>query len=357
MTIPSINGGSPSMLSLTGALDRLNSQYTSLQSQTASGVVSDSYAGLGSNRYQALSLQPQLTAIGGWQQNVSTAQNNLSVAQTALSQIASIANTLQTNLITLQSDQSASTVSAVATQARQALTTLASLANTQNGNIYVFGGTQQDSPPLSDPGNILQSNTVTSIGASVASLGTTGADAVESATLAAASDNSPGQSLFSSALSTDPVTANAQAQSTIVGSDNQLTVGFVLTGGTAPTSGSTGSPIRDLIRQLAVVASLPSADSSSPAFSSLVNTMVGSVQATGAAITNTQAALGQTQSDLTTQSGSLSTLSDALTAQLGSLKDADPATVATQLSDIRNQLTASYSLIADMKGLSLASYI
>ncbi len=357
MTIPSINGGSPSMLSLTGALDRLNTQYASLQGQTASGVVSDSYAGLGSSRYQALSLQPQLTAISGWQQNISTSQNNLSVAQTALSQIGNIASTLQTNLITLQSDHSASTVSAIATQARQALTTLAALANTQSGNTYVFAGTQQDTPPLSDPGDILQSTTVTSIAASVASLGTVGANAVEGATLAAASDNGAGRSLFSAALSTDPTTASAQAQSTIVGSDNRLTVGFVLTGGTAATSSSTGSPIRDLIRQLAVVASLPSADSNSAAFSSLVNTMVGSVQATGAAITGTQAALGQTQNDLATQSGSLSTLSDALTRQLGSLKDDDPATLATQLSDIRNQLTASYSLIADMKGLSLASYI
>lgn len=357
MTIPSINSGSPSMTTLTASLDRLNAQETALQASTSSGVTADSYAGLGSTRYQALSLQPEITSIAAWQQNVSVAQTSLSVTQTALARIATIATNLQTSLTSLQTDHSTTSVGVAVTQAKQALSELASLANTQNGDSYVFAGTQQGVAPVTDPSNILTSSLVTSISASVAQVGTVGASAVETASLSAASDNTAGQSIFAASLSVDPTTAASQVKSTMVGSGDTIATGYVLTQGTAASATSTGSPIRDLIRSLATVASLSSADASSTGFTSLVTDTARDVASTSTMLTQTQAQIGQTQDDLTSQSGSLSTLSDALNNQLTALKGSDPATLATQVSDIKAQLSASYSLIADMKGMTLASYL
>ena len=50
-------------------------------------------------------------------------------------------------------------------------------------------------------------------------------------------------------------------------------------------------------------------------------------------------------------------MSDALQSQLGAAKDSDPTTTRTQQVAVQNQLTASYTLIADMKSLNLAQYL
>ena len=78
MTIQSAtNAPVSTMLPLTSAVDQLNAQNAALQGQLSSGVLSNSYAGLGDQRYQALNLQPQITAVGAWQQNVTSAQTTL----------------------------------------------------------------------------------------------------------------------------------------------------------------------------------------------------------------------------------------------------------------------------------------
>ena len=357
MTVSSIAAGTGQIATMASALDRLNDQNASIQGAIDSGVVADSYAGLGAQRYQSLSLQPEITRVDAWQQNVTTAQTNLSISQTALTQIASIGTALKTSLISLQGDRSSTTINAAASQAKLALSQLASLANTKGSSGYVFAGTHADTAPVTDPDNIATSTMVTSIAASVSTVGTNGDTATVAATVAAAADNTAGKSVFSTALSVDPVASGASARRVMVGPSDQVSTGFVLTQGSTASGSSTGSSIRDLMRELAVVAALPSADSSGAGYASLIDDTATSVTATNNAITQTQSELGQAQNDLTSQQTSLSTLSSALTKQLGTAKDSDSAALSTALSNNKAQLTAAYTLIADMKGLSLASYL
>ena len=111
------------------------------------------------------------------------------------------------------------------------------------------------------------------------------------------------------------------------------------------------------MRALATVGSLDQADAGSAGFATLVNDTSSQMAGVSASLTTSVAALGQTQAQLTTQAGSLSLVSDALTQQLGTVKDSDPALLSTQITTTQNQLQASYSLIADMKGMTLASYL
>ncbi len=343
--------------SLTQATDQLSTRYAAEQAAVSSGVTSDSYAGLGDGRYQALDLQPQITQLGGWQQNIASAQNTLTVTQTALSRITTIATNLQTSLTSLKGDPGSAGIATAALQARQSLTELASLLNTRDGSGYVFGGSDATDAPVTDPDSILHGSLFTTIAGSVAAVGTTGAAAAESATLAAAADNDPGTSVFSAALSVDGGSAASLGHTVAVGEQDRVTVGLVATAGGAATATSTGSSIRDLVRALATVGSLDQADPRSAGFATLVDDTSDAVSAVSGSLTTIVAGLGQTQAQLTAQNGTLSLTSDALTQQLGLIKDSDPASLSIQLTDTQNQLQASYSLIADMKGLTLASYL
>ena len=358
MTIQSVTSAPIStMLPLTSAVDQLNAQNATLQGELSSGVLSNSYAGLGDQRYQALNLQPQITAVGAWQQNITSAQTTLSVTQTAMSRITAIATALQTSLTSLQGNPSAADISATAVEARSSLNELGSLLNTKAGSQYVFAGNVSGTAPVTDPSNITNSAFFQTVSASVASVGTTNAAAVEAATVAAASDNTPAQSPFSSALSVDPSTATGLAHKVTVGEQDHVTVGFVATEGTAPTVTSTGSSIRDLMRALAVVGSLDQADTSSSGFSTLVSDTATQVGGINNSLTNTVADLGQTQDQLTSQSNMMNSVYGALKSQLGAVKNSDAATLSTEINANRDQLTASYTLIADMKGMSLAAYL
>jgi len=357
MTIQNATITPMSILLLSQSVDRLAAQNTALQGQLTSGVVSDSYGGLGDQRTVALNLEPQITKVAGWQSNITSAQNTLSVTQTVMSRITTIATNLQTSLVSLEGNTSSTDVSLAASQARQSLTELASLLNTQSGSQYVFGGNASDTAPVTDPSSITTSSFFQTIAASVAGVAVNGAAATETASVSAAADNSTGQSVFSGALSVDATMAATNGHSVTVGDQQHVTVGFVATQGETASATSTGSSIRDLMRALAVVGSLDQAGASSSGFSTLVTDTASQMQAVSSSLNLTVASLGQTQAQLTGQSSSLSQLSNALTKQLGLVKDSDPATLSTQLTMTQNQLQASYSLIADMKGLSLAAYL
>lgn len=348
---------SPTISGLTQSVDRLSSQYTALSTAVSSGVVADSYAGLGDSCYQALSLQPEITKIGAWQQNVTSAQNTLSITQTAMSRITTIATNLQTSLVSLQGDKSSTNVTAAATEARDALSELTTLLNTKSGSQYVFAGNMSNVAPVSDPDDVTSSLYFKTIASSVASLGAVSASSVEADTVATASDNTSGVSVFSPTLS---VVANSAATLThfvAIGDQEDVATGIVATGGGDATSTSTGSPIRDLMRALAVVGSLDQADTTTGAFSSLVDDTATQMNTVSNTLGLSVASLGATQSRLTAQDATLGETGDVLAKQLDAAKDSDPAALSTQITDTQNQLQASYSLIADMKGMSLASYL
>ena len=344
------------MPGLLRGIDSLSAQNTALVAEESSGVVSDSFAGLGAQTYNALSLEPQITATAALQTNLSESQTKLSATQTALTSISSIASDLQTSLLSLTATSSQSTIAGVSAAAKQQLTELGALLNTQSGANYVFAGTASDQPPVSS-NDLATTGLVSSIVSTVASVGTTGAAATEAAALATASDNSPAGSVFSAQLSTSAVLAQGSVPQLQIGPGETISNGMVATQGGAPTAQSTGSPIRDLITALATAAGLAGADPSSAGFKQLVTDTASQMAGIGQGIQGLITQVGQTQTTVTTQSSTLSDVTTALQTQLGTIMNVDEATVASQQAATQTQLTASYTLIADMKTLSLAQYI
>ena len=122
-------------------------------------------------------------------------------------------------------------------------------------------------------------------------------------------------------------------------------------------SSTTGSYTRDILRGLATLANLSSADANTPGFTALVQDTQTSLSGAITAIGGEAGALGDLQTSLKTVQSQDADTSTALTAQVSSVEDVDAATAISSLSQVQTQLSASYKLISEMSHLSLVDYL
>jgi flagellar hook-associated protein 3 FlgL len=332
----------------------IKSQLDKLTEQVSSGLVSNSYGGLGAGAQQALDLNPQINSLAAQQNAIAAVSGRQSVTQTALSEIASIASNFAAQTVNLNGVDPAD-VDSVAASAKQALVEIASLLDSTDGSTYVFAGTDSSNPPIPDPSDITSSSWYAQINAAVAALGTNGASATAASTLAIAESNAPGTTPFSAGLSTSPTVATLDT-----GDGQQVQVGLLANTNTLATStgaSTTGSYTRDLMRGLATLASLSSAQVNTAGFTDLVADTRTSLQGAVTALATETGALGNIQSGLTAQATQASDTSTALTTQLSSVQDVDMAKTMTLLSATQTQLQASYQMLAAQKNLSLVQYL
>ncbi len=335
----------------------LANRYDALDAQSASGLVAPDVADLGASTGTVLDLQPQLAAYNAWSGNLTTAGNQLAVAQTALASIGSIASSLYTTLTGLSGDQGTDVTTAIATAATEAsssLGELGTLLDTQSADAYVFGGADATIPPVTNPATLGSGSLASAIGSAVAGLADNGAAGTMASILSLATTTGADQPFSASIGGANPV-----GQTMVIGNEESVAVGVAATSGTlaSPTASSTGSPIRDLVAVLSAVASMGSSDASVSGFSDFVSALRTTTAGAVSGLSDLQGTLGATQDFVASTSTSYGALSGALTTQIGSLTSVDLASVSTQLTGTETALQASYQLIADLKGLSLASYL
>jgi flagellar hook-associated protein 3 FlgL len=266
----SIGSGFGILSSLIANASSVHQQLDTLTEQVSTGLVSQTYAGLGSQAGVALNLNPQLTALQTYQTNIGQASGGMQLTQTTMTQIQQIASTFAAAIPNLNGINP-SEVDSVAAQANAALKQLANLLNTQNGGSYVFAGQDTGNPPVPTGDNILSSGFYTQIKASVSALSTNGATATAQATLGIASSNTTGTSPFSAYLSQSVLTISATVVQT--GEGGTVQTGLLASGNSAVQSSgtsTTGSYMRDLMRSLATLGSLSSSQVNDPGFAALV---------------------------------------------------------------------------------------
>jgi len=350
-------GSSGASIYLNRAIDTLSSQESALEAETASGVITDSYSGLGNSTSKTLNLQTQANEVTAWQSNITTAQTTLTTTASTLSSIASISSALTTSLTELEGTGSQTQIAVIASSAKAALGTLQSLLNTQVGGSYILGGQNATTPVVPSETSLSNSSLASQISSVVSQLSTQGSDQVLASTLSLAADNDASVSPFSTSLSVTATDANSLSSQISVSQGALTSVGVVATAGEAATTTSTGSAIRDLMRNLMVVAALGSSDASSDEISSLAQGLLQSNTSVDKGLSTMQGQIGLAQNSLSTRATALTQISTSLTDRYSTLTSADLATVSTQLNQTQTQLEASYSLIADMKSLSLVNYI
>jgi flagellar hook-associated protein 3 FlgL len=335
----------------------LHQQLNTLTEQASSGLVSKTYAGLGSGAAVSLNLNPQLTALQTWQSNISQATGTMQVTQTAMTQLQQIASTFAADMPTLTAGN-AQEVNSIAARAQTALVQVAGLLDTQDAGVYVFGGQDTSNPPVPSPDSILSSGFYTQINTAVSALSANGAAATAATTLAIAGSNAAGTSPFSAYMSRAATAIGQQVVQT--GDGTTVTIGLLASANTNVQStgtSTTGSYMRDLMRALATIGSLSSTQTSDPGYTALVQDTMTSLNGAVSAMAADAGALGNTQSSLTSARTSLSDTATALTGQLSAVQDADEATTLSELSAIQTQLQASYRMIATEGTLSLANFL
>ena len=335
----------------------IKAKLDQLTAQAGSGNVSDSYGGYsGAAAQTTFDLSPQIAHATALESNVDVATARAKVTQTVMTQLQSIASTFYAQVQSLSTEGSVS-VDTAAAQAQAALQQVAALLNTKDGSVYVFGGSDTATTPVPTAATITTSPYFLAIQTAVQGLAINGSTATLASTLATATATT-GVTPFAADLQTYPVTA-ATVQ---VGDQSApATVGLLAGKNTlipASTGASTtGSYMRDLMRSLATIGSLTGAQSTTTGFAAVLSDTQQSLQGVIAGIAADSGALGATEAQLKTTKTQLSDTSAALQTQLASVQQVDMAATISNLQQVQSQLTASYKLIAEVKGLSLANYI
>jgi flagellar hook-associated protein 3 FlgL len=312
----------------------------------------------------SLNLHPQIASMQAWQNNVDAVTGRMSVAQSSLTQIQSIAANFYAQLNNVQSVNT-SAIDTIAASARDALRQVAGLLDTQDGGVYVFGGQDTGNPPVPNPDQITDTTAnptgfFATIQADVGKLGAQPAAWVAQQTLGVASSGG-GPSPFSSYLSTTqtptlPTVQVGQNQTEIVGisaSHNGLIPSPVDDG----SSTTTGSYMRDVLRALATIGSLSSSQANVAGFQDLVQNTRTSLSGAIGAMAQDAGVLGNVQSSLTATQSRLADTQTALTGQVSSAEEVDMAAALSKLTQVQTQMQASYQLIATLNGLSLAKFL
>jgi flagellar hook-associated protein 3 FlgL len=290
--------------------------------QQSTGLVSQTYSGLGVNAQTSLDLNPAVAHLQTWQNNIATASSRLDVAQSTLTQINQIATNFyaQTNNI---NDVGVSEVSTIASSAKLALQQVAQLLNNKVGNVYVFSGQDTGNPPIPN----------------------TDPTYLASAVLAVPQTTAPFSTTISSSVPTIEVGEGQTVQIGLLANQNTLSV--------STGSSTTGSYTRDILQGLATLAGLTTGAAAQAGAATAQKLLNGAITS----LSDEQGALGQIQSNLTYRQTNMASMQAALTTQLSSVQDVDAAATITKVQALQTQLQASYQLIAGVKGLSLSNFL
>jgi flagellar hook-associated protein 3 FlgL len=338
---------------IVDATANIKQNIDQLTTETSSGYLATSYAGLGAAAAPALDLSAQIAVNTQLQTNTQTASTIQQAAQSALGQIESVASNFATQANQLQTlPGSAPTVAAAA---QDALQQVAGLLDTEVGGIYIFAGQDSGTAPIPNPNDITQSAFTTAIQNAVAGLTTNGAAATTAATLAIASPG--GTTPFSASLEA----AGAQGEVDVGNGVRVALAPLANTNSNAQSTGtgttSTGSYTRDILMSLATLSGITTTQAESTEFPAFIQNTVTTLNGAVSAINTDIGALGDRQDQITTAQTDLSDTSTTLQTQLSSLQNADLTTVAAQLSQAQTQLQASYQILSSLGTLTLARFL
>jgi flagellar hook-associated protein 3 FlgL len=146
-----------------------------------------------------------------------------------------------------------------------------------------------------------------------------------------------------------------------VGNGQMVTIGIAAsTNGSVSSTGTstTQSYMRDIMRALATIGSLTSAQVTSGAdVAGLVADTQASLSGAITALGQDQGVLGDRQTMLTNSATAMSTAQTALLGQFTDATNVDMAKTMTSLTETQTRLQASYQLISNLSSLSLVKYI
>ncbi|UPJ46392.1 flagellin [Bradyrhizobium sp. 200] len=283
---------------------RTQSTMANQQMQEASGLVSSDFGGLGSTTQQVINLQVSATRSQSYIDAATLTNSKIQVMYSAVNSIADLATQFRAQLTSATSASSTDAAS-VTESARNMLEQAASVLNTQYNGSYLFGGSETKTAPVD----------------------------VSSTGYAAA-------------------TSPSSVDSSYYQGDSQLASVRVSDSQTVSYGVSADNPaFEKLLRAMNLVAS--NSPLSSETLNEALDLAVEAVDELGLVqtrISNASASIENASAYQTEYLSYVQTLGSDLTS-------VDVAAVTAKLATYQAQLTASYSAIAKVQSLNLASYL
>lgn len=335
----------------------LDSQIQQMQSQISqlTGEISSGQAASPSGGAALYTLQYEAGQQTAYQSAITEASNRLDTMQTALSSIASTAQTITTDALNSNA-QSGSGLSTLGTEAQDALDQIIGLLNTQYDGQSVFSGTDG------------------SVATMVASTAPGGPNATINAVLSAAVAANGGQLTAAdvSQLIDGPNGIASVFNDTNSDSSQNYDNAFY-----APTSSNTAIQVavgasqtvsynvtanqqafRDLLQGVSMLTLLnaPSSQLDASAQSAIATQAADLLGTAQTELTSTQATLGIAQSQLQQASDAQQSAASNTQQQILTFTQANTYADTTELDTLQTQLQASYELTAEISQLSLTNY-
>jgi flagellar hook-associated protein 3 FlgL len=292
-------------------LGALQTQGNTLEQQISTGLVSQSYAGLAPQAAQLISLAAQQSQQQSYINTINSVNTTLGTTSLATSTMATLvqqfAQQLSTNAYT-------TTGATIQSQAQALLANIGDYLNTQDGEGYVFGGSNTTTPPYN--------------GASLPNPGD----------LTTSVSGAPPAGYYQG---NDDV---AQAQV-----DSDLNVQYGITGD--------NPAFEQTVRVLNFLANSPPFDQNSATDQANISQAETLLNQSATQLQQLTSQIGLNQNEL---SNSLTAHQQSLTlaqTNISNIEQVNPATAITQLDSLQTQLEASYQTVNILQNLTLANYL
>lgn len=282
---------------------RVESVMANKQIQESSGVVSSDFGGYGSDAQHLVNLQVSVTRAQSYIDAATLADSKVQVMYSAIGSMTDILTQLRSQLSAASTGSSTETNSVITT-AQQMLEEMGSLMNTQYDGQYVFAGGKTDAAPVD----------LTSFSSGSGSL---------------------------TATDTSYYDGDDEIASVRVASDETVSYGVT----------ADNSAFEEVMRVLKFVANSTTLSSSD---------ISSALDLAGAALDDTaavQAKLSDAASSIETASARQTDYKSYAETLSNDLTGVDVAAITAQLSTYQAQLTASYSALAKILSINLASYL
>ena len=282
---------------------RMQAVMANAQVQESSGLKSEDFGGYGSGAERVINLQVSVTRAQSYIDSATLADSKVQVMYSAVGSMTDIITKLRSQLSAATTGSSTETTSVIST-AQQMLSQIGSLLNTQYNGEYVFSGARTTTAPVD----------LTSFSSGTGS--TTTAD-------------------------TSYYQGDSEIASVRVADDQTVSYGVT----------ADNSAFEQVMRVLKVVGNSTSLSSSD--ITNALDLASSALDATAAV----QAKLSNSASQIESASARQSDYQSFAQTLSGDLTNVDVAAVTAQLSTYQAQLTASYSAIAKIQSMNLASYL
>jgi flagellar hook-associated protein 3 FlgL len=284
---------------------RTQSVMANEQLEEDSGITSQDYGGFGETSKQVINLQVSVTRSQSYVDTANAADSKVQVMYSSVTSIATLLSNFRATL-TAATNSASTDPASVTEAAQQGLQAMASELNAQYGDQYLFGGSDATAPPVD-----------------------------------VSSSAYPSVTAAPTTADTSYYKGNDEAASVRV-SDTE-TVSYGVT--------ADNSAFEQGLRALNLVAN------SSPLTPATLTQALTLTQSAVNATAAVQAGLGLASSSMQTASASQTDYQNFVQTLSANLTGVDVAAVTAQLSTYSAQLDASYSAIAKIQGLSLASFL